>query len=148
MICLSKIGFLYQKNVIKLFSDPSSALQPVSRRVKWNQLPEKEVIQMKARETRFLSVTQLLRYKYYRSILLYSVALVFVLVLIVGLLFSSLYNSYSQDLMQNYAEDMLAQRVYSAELLGEEMESLATAIYTDQEEEPQTVYEQTEAMTE
>lgn len=78
-----------------------------------------------------LSVNQLLRYKYFRSILLYSVALVIALVIAAGVLFGSLYNIYSQDQMSRYAQDMMAQRVHSAELLWEEMESLAVSIYSD-----------------
>ena len=90
-------------------------------------------MQVKGSKARFWSVNRLLRFKYYRSILLFSVVPVIILVLIVGLLFSSLYNTYSRELMQSYAEDMLAQRVYSAELLSEEMESLANAIYAGQD---------------
>lgn len=75
----------------------------------------------------------MLRFKFYRSLLLFSVVTVIILVLIIGLLFSGLFNTYCQELMQIYAENMLAQRVYNAELLSEEMESLAKAIYSEQD---------------
>ena len=53
----------------------------------------REVIQMRQSIPVPPSMSHLLKYKYGRSILLYSVAIVTALVLVVGLLFSALYNA-------------------------------------------------------
>lgn len=86
---------------------------------------------MKRFPAQFAAVRQLFRYRVYRRILLSFSALVIGLMLLVSLLLARVYSMYSASQLTAYSQVMMSQRVYGTDLLWEEMESLASAIYTD-----------------
>lgn len=86
---------------------------------------------MKRFPAQFAAARQLFRYRVYRRILLSFSALVIGLMLLVSLLLARVYSMYSASQLTAYSQVMMSQRVYGTDLLWEEMESLASAIYTN-----------------
>ena len=86
---------------------------------------------MQKKRTRTNWWNQFFRYPIYRKMLTSFCALIITLVLLIGLLLMQAFNRNSTEQMLAYSRDMMGQRVYSTELLWEEMESLASSIYSE-----------------
>ena len=71
------------------------------------------------------------RYPIYRRMVLSYGALVLILILVMGLLFMQVFARHSREMAMSYSTDMMAQRVYSTDILWEEMESLASSVGAD-----------------
>ena len=72
-----------------------------------------------------------LRYRVYRRLLLTYLAIVMVLVLLIGSVFGTFITRYAINKAVDYSSDMMSQRLYSLQMLWEEMGALSSSMSTN-----------------